>query len=427
MNILKERVSNLIFGILCLVACFPLFSMKMTVIFIIVFTCSSFLAGFIWNRGSIAKKRTAELALLLFPFSLIALRTFFTDRSPEAIFYLEVSMSLLAFPVAFFMTPTPITTRKKGILNILFVLSTFSIVIFGMAKVILKILANIGPDKFWKSSSQMFNDPSFAFLVRTTFENEVSIHPTYASIFLGISVLILLDKVLRKFKILSQAEKLLYYFSIFLALVLLGILASRTPFLATMISGLALFFMHLKKKINALYAITGIVTITVLLILVVPSMSSRFKEISFSNTELPTAKHENSFNLRTGIYKCSMEIISDNWLWGIGPGNVQTVLNECYGKLSKESYENKNYNTHNQFLDYWAGLGILGPISLLMILAFASYKNFQINRYLVSTLVILFLFALLTENLLTRQNGIVPFAYFIGLYFFTTPAETKYI
>ncbi len=427
MNILKERVSNLIFGILCLVACFPLFSMKMTVIFIIIFTCSSFLAGLIWNRNTLDKTRTGELALLLLPFSLIALRTFFTDRSPEALFYLEVSMSLLAFPIAFFFTPIQITSRKKGILNILFVLSTFSIMLYGMIKVLLKILANIGPEKFWKSSSQMFNDPSYAFLVRTEFERVVSIHPTYASIFLGISVLILLDKVLRKFKILTQTQKLLYYFSIFLALVFLGILASRTPFLATMVSGLILFFMHLKKKIYALYAIAGIVAITVVLIFAVPSMSLRFKEVSLSNTNLPTANHENSFNLRTGIYKCSMEIISENWIWGIGPGKVQAVLNECYGNLSKESYENKNYNTHNQFLDYWAGLGILGPFSLLMILGYASYKNFRLNRYLVSSLVILFLFALLTENLLTRQNGIVPFAYFISLYFFTFRTERKCI
>lgn len=419
MNILKERISNLIFGILCLVACFPLFSMKMTVVFIIIFTCASFLAGVIWNRKNIDKKRTGELALLLFPFILIALRTFFTDRSPEAIFYLEVSMSLLAFPVAFYITPTQLTSRKKGILNILFVISTFSIVLFGLMKVLLKLLANIGHDKFWKTSSHMFSDPSFAFLVRTVFEKEVSIHPTYASIFLGISVLILLDKVLRKYTTLSQKEKLLYYISIFFALIMLGVLASRTPFLATMISGLALFFMHLKKKIYALYAITGIVVVSSVLIVAVPSLSSRFKEISISNANLPTADHENSFNLRTGIYKCSMQIISDHWLWGVGPGNVQPILNNCYNAISKESYDNKNYNTHNQFLDYWAGLGILGPLSLLLILGYASYMNFRINRYLVSSFVILFLVALLTENLLIRQNGIVPFAYFISLYFFS--------
>ncbi|HMT27863.1 MAG TPA: O-antigen ligase family protein [Bacteroidia bacterium] len=418
MNIWQERVNNFIFLALCLVACFPALSMKLTVIFIIIYTSSSVLAGMVWNIRNITRVRIYELLMLLFPFLLILFRTTVTDPSPQSKFYLEVSMSLLAFPLAFFMIPLKIDKRKRGILNTIFIISTFVVVTYGLIKVAIKFSGHLGSDKFWKTPSDMLGDPSFAFLVRTVFEQSVSIHPTYASIFIGIAILILLDKLLRKFKTLTWNEKFLFYSSISLALLYLGILASRTPFIATMIAALVLFFMHLQKKMYALYVIGVMGIMTLFLILFVPSFSSRFKEISFSNTSLPTEQHENSFNLRTGIYKCSLEIISENWAWGVGPGNVQSKLNECYSNISKEVYDNKNYNTHNQFLDYWAGLGILGPVSLLIILCYASYRNFKIQNYLVISLCILFLFALLTENLLNRQNGIVPFAYFLSLYFF---------
>ena len=347
MNIWRERIYNFNFLSLCLLACFPVISMKMTVILIIIFTGVSVISGFIWNTKKLEASRLKELLILTFPFLLIFLRTIIFDRSPEASFYFEVSLSLVAFPIAFFFLPLVIDTKKRSVLNTLFILSTFSIVFYGLIKVAIKFLNNLGPDKFWKTSDQMFGDPSFAFLVRTVFETAVKIHPTYASIFLGISVLLLLDKFLVNFKTLSRKGKFLFYFAISIALLLQGILASRTPFIATMFAALVLFFAHLPKKIYALYVIAGMAIITISLVLIVPSFSSRFKEISLSNTSLPTEEHENSFNIRTGIYKCSMEIISNHWLLGVGPGNVQPMLNKCYNEISREVYENKNYNTHN--------------------------------------------------------------------------------
>ncbi|MBL0339782.1 MAG: O-antigen ligase family protein [Bacteroidetes bacterium] len=303
--------------------------------------------------------------------------------------------------------------------------STFAIIFYGLINVVIKLLNNLGPDKFWKTPGDMVSDPSFAFLIRTAFEKTVKLHPTYASIFLGITILLLLDQLLRKFQSLNWNQKFLFYSSISIALLLQGILASRTPFMATMLGAFLLFFFHLKKKIYGLYVIAGMALITLTLAVFVPSFSSRFKEISITNTQLPTGSHENSFNIRTGIYKCSMELISDHWFWGVGPGNVQAMLNTCYNEISKVVYENKNYNTHNQFLDYWAGLGFLGPLSLILILLYNSYKNVKIKNYIVPALSVLFLIGLFTENLLTRQNGIVPFAYFISCYFFSSSPQSS--
>jgi len=421
----KERLIKINFLSLCLLACFPVLNMKVTVALIIAFTAISIITGLANGINTRDKLRIRELLLLLAPFLLIFFRTYITDRTPDSLFYLEVSMSLVAFPIAFYLSPVILTKRKLDILNLLFVVSTFLIVIFGEYKSLAFLYDNLGPGKQWTSFGQLIEDPSFAFHFRTVFENSTGIHPTYACFFLGISILLLLDYLLVSYNHISDGRKAIIILGLLLFLVLQVQLASRTPFVATMLSSVVLIFSHFRKKIYALYVFAGLAALSVFMMLMVPAFSLRIREISFTNTTMPTAENENSFNIRLGIIKCSAELIKENWLWGVGPGNVQTYLNECYDTVSKSVYEGKNYNTHNQFLDYWAGLGIIGPLILLSILIYISIKNYRQNQPLVMCISIFFIVAMLTENLLSRQNGIVAFAFFIGLYFFSSQKEEK--
>jgi len=416
----KERINKISFLVLCVLACFPVLNTKVTVIFIIAFTSISVLSGLAYGLKSIDKKRIREVLLLLTPFLLIFLRTYITERTPDSLFYLEVSTSLLVFPVAFFLSPLVLNQKQKDTLSLLFVLSTLAIMIYGEFIAGWKIAHYVGTGKYWPSVSSVFNDPAFTFHFRTIFETHSHIHPTYASAFLGISILLILDRFLKTFDSLNGRSRLYYIFGLAIFILLQALLASRTPFIATMLSSLVLIFIYLKRKILALYALGGIVLLCTILLLMVPSISSRFKEISFSNTSMPSETNENSFNIRVGIYECTTDIIKENWVWGIGPGNVQSALNQCYNSISKAVYDQKNYNTHNQFFDYWAGLGIIGPIALLLILVYTSVSNYKLKNPVALAISLLFLISMLTENMLIRQNGIVAFAFFTSLYFFST-------
>ncbi len=415
----KEKVNKFNFFILCLLAAFPIYNGKVTVILIISFTIVAVVSGLAYGIPLISKTRIKEALLFIALFILIFFRTYFTDRSPDSLFYLEVSLSLLAFPAAFFLTPVRYTQKQKTILSFVFSLSTLAIIFYGQLRAAHKLSQYVGTGKFWPDSSAVFSDPSFPYLFRTVFEQHAHIHPTYASVLLGISVLLMLDHFLKSYSSHTRKSVVLYTSLLLIFVLLQGLLASRTPIVATMLCSVVLIFIYLKKKIFALYALGGIIALSVMLMLMVPSITTRFKEISFSNTNAPTAENENSFNIRVGIYKCSTGIIKDNWAWGIGPGNVQKELNTCYNKISKAVYDQKNYNTHNQFLDYWAGLGIFGPTLLLLILLYTSVRNYKIKIPLPFAISLLFFVAMLTENMLIRQNGIVPFAFFTGLYFFS--------
>ncbi|MGQ0828479.1 MAG: O-antigen ligase family protein [Bacteroidota bacterium] len=397
--------------------------MKVTALLITVFGVLSLFIG-IAEYKKIEYRFLKELILCMLPFLLILGWTVCWDRSPEAYSYSQKSMSLFVFPLAFFMLPVQYSFKQKNILHGLFIFSTLTKALYGFIGVIRDLTPHIGPAAYWKTSTEMFNDLSFAFHVRTFFEARTHVHPTYMNIFLGVAFLLTLDYFLKNYLLLSGRKKVLFSLTLFLILIFQVILAARTPFVATLIAAFVLFFMREKKKIYVLWAGVAVVALTAILIMIVPSFSARLKEISVKNMILPTAENNDSFNIRTGIYKCGLDLVKDNWLYGVGPGNVQKQLNGCYGSFSKEVYDGKNYNTHNQFLDYWAGMGILAPLSLLLLLFYVSYTNFKTGNFLPAGLCVLFFVAMQTENVLTRQNGIVVFSFFLSLYCFCHSNKT---
>ena len=114
MHTWKEKINKLNFLVLCLLSCFPLLGMKITVILIIAFTIVSVVPGLIYGREKIDSTAIREFLLLISLFALIFIRTYVTDRSPNSLFYLEVSLSLFVFPSAFFFITGYLFKRPEG-------------------------------------------------------------------------------------------------------------------------------------------------------------------------------------------------------------------------------------------------------------------------------------------------------------------------
>lgn len=130
---------------------------------------------------------------------------------------------------------------------------------------------------------------------------------------------------------------------------------------------------------------------------------------------LPSHDNNDSFNVRTGIFLCSLEGIQSNWLLGFGAGNGQEFLNNCYSKFESVLYLENKFNTHNQYLDYWLNYGIVGLISLILFLFTSWYKSYQ-SKFLLGSLFVIFIAILmLTENILSRQDGILCALFFMSL------------
>ena len=412
---LVAKLNKFHFYLLCALACFPVLNIKSVNILIIAFVSLSLGIGF-YNYKKLNARNLWFLLLQTSLFFIIFIWSFIFDRSKEAFFYTEKSMSLLVFPLAYYFSPIQNNEKLKRWFYICFIGSTLMSVIYGLVSVGFLFNEHLGVDKFWKNTHELFNDPSYSYLLRTNFEIFTNSHPTYACLLLGVSFIFLFKITLSTYKRISRNMRILYALLLAILLFLQVILAARTPFIATIVASFVLFVLYQRSKKRILIFIAGAIVLSTLFLAVIPSFSARFNEVSISNLSKPSASNQNSFNIRTGIYDCSFEIIKKNWLFGVGPGHLQTELNQCYNNISKEVYQNQNYNTHNQFLDYWAAMGFLAPLLLLANLIFLSIINFRQKQFVAISLCVFFFICMSTENILLRHSGIVPFALILGLF-----------
>ena len=373
---LNEKTFKSHYIALCILAAFPLYSLRITVLSILLFFIISLITYF-RNKNKIKATYIFELFVYLFPFVLIAIWCLLIYPNEESSFYLERSLSLIVFPLSYFLAPITFTGKKKFTVFYIFASSTVLICSIGLLASFYQLNTMVGTGKFWSNYTSMIHHADYPYYLRTFFENTVSLHPTYACIYLGISMLILFYVVLHKLQCLSPFQKITTFVMLAFCFFIQLKLAARTPLFASIIGLIIIYLFSIKKKIQLLYLSLSVVLALSLVPVVAPSFVLRFKEISINNLVIPTRNNFDSFNLRTGIYKCGIEIVQQNWIIGIGPGNVQTNLNLCLNNLSKEVYDGEDYNTHNQFIDYWAGMGILAPFALLLLFVFTIVKHFK--------------------------------------------------
>lgn len=129
---------------------------------------------------------------------------------------------------------------------------------------------------------------------------------------------------------------------------------------------------------------------------------------------------ENLPAVRILKWKCSWDIIKENWIFGVGTGDAQDVLQKKYQDIHFTVAFEEEYNSHNQFLQTWLGLGILGLFLFLASLFFPLMMAYRQHIYLFIVFITLFSICCFTESFLCRQHGIVFYAFFNSLFAFNS-------
>jgi len=112
---------------------------------------------------------------------------------------------------------------------------------------------------------------------------------------------------------------------------------------------------------------------------------------------------------------CSIDLIKDNFLFGVGVGDGNKELLKYYLKNNFIHGYKREFNSHNQFLTTFIYTGVFGFLLLLVIIVSLFYKAIKYkNFYLLSFIIICSCF-FITESVLERQSGVVFFLFFSGL------------
>jgi len=312
-------------------------------------------------------------------------------------------LSLVLFPIVLIFPGKMISKKAKLLIRIfalctgLFMLFSFSYALFRSVNLNDGLCTfNPHPPEFWWLSY-------FYSSELTVFQ-----HPSYISMYVLFSVFICfeawydysLDFTRRiLWLILGAFLSISQYF-----------LSSRVGIITSLIL-VSLYFIYKfkrvgKRKFAWLWIIIIIIAILPILVknLRVNALYDRIFDKSVSN--------EQNIDPRFQIWKSSLKIAKNNFLFGVGIGDVRRELAKEYLKLGEYQMAKDRYNAHNQFLEVQLEGGIIGLLLLILIFIEMSYIAFSDRNILLGIFIMIVFMFFLFETVLYRLAGVSFFSLF---------------
>lgn len=230
-------------------------------------------------------------------------------------------------------------------------------------------------------------------------------HPTYFSSYLILALIIILQyktKIIKNYLIITLLI-LVLTIGVFLTDSKAGIICYLLTILFFIIR--IIVNSNLKTKL-----LISILTIGFSIILIKHTSNTRIVEI-FNNlkTNSQYSNYNGTYNsteTRIIIWRSTKNIIENNIFFGVGTGDIKDALNKQFINLNFIEGENKNYNCHNQFLQFLATFGILLSIPLILILTKIIYRIIYLKKVFLFIILMFLILNSIFESFIETKNGL---------------------
>jgi O-antigen ligase len=398
--------------LLMMAAMFPLYGYAVSSSLFIVFAAVSILMNLKRlkeKKESLFSTKKIKYFLLTVGYYLIlVLSLFYTTDLADGLLSLQYRLYLLAYPLLIIFFVEDITLEDCYVVCFAFVISCC-------------IFITYLHFNFFEAGLYTHFRPALIYDLpfRDVVMNlkNVAVHPTYATMWFLFSALFLANYFFENIKKISLLSKFAYAF-VFLYLILSSILLSaKITFLAFFIVFLLLLFLYIKSKIVLILSIFAALMLFIWSITNISFLKSRFiDEYLITEFKPPVGIQTNSLNIRVGIHECSMALLTDNWAFGTGIGDLQHELNKCYKKFNTQVYQTDTYNTHNNYMDILLSAGIPGLSAFIFMLMFHLTDSIKKGNRLFIIFLVFTMICMLPENILSRNHGVVFFSLFVALF-----------
>jgi O-antigen ligase len=406
---LKKWVLNSIKINIALLGLSPILPRVVSAIAVGIFVLQSIYL-FILSKNKFKKSKTLLINTSLYITYLFSL--IYTSNFEYAYNHLMTALSLLVLPLAFYFLSLYKNVLISHLKNIFF--KTFWI-----ASVIYSLIICI--------SFFTFSNPRYPFKDANFFRKAsagivlIGQHPIYSSLILSLAFLIGVHFLFTE----NKRLKLTLIFGQVAILLILILLMSKGVLLALLVSLWSLFFFKFKdaRGKNILQIVLIGIFLALFIISFIPQKNNRFSQLL--NKETFTKLDENnSTGIRLAIYKCSFQSIKESPIFGYGFGDVRDKLLSCY--VSRQVFMAKgNYNSHNQYLSIWLGMGLIGLLIFIYLIYFNLKITLKTSNFLGFSILLLFVVVMFFENILERQTGVVLFALLLNLFGFHSSSKLE--
>lgn len=248
----------------------------------------------------------------------------------------------------------------------------------------------------------------------------INLHPTYFALYLALCLLLLIyvyrdnaDDLIRKERMVLYG--IFSYFALFIVF-----LSSKVITVAGLVIVIfaATRFITKASKSFSIFVVSVVAVAIISFVFINPvSRINSVQELLITKISIPDAKNPDT-NLRLSLWSVDDQALRQiNPVFGAGTGDVNDLMSAIISKTHPDS-EPGIFDPHNQFLNTWLALGIVGVLNLMIVFVVPMYFAYRRKYFLTSAFISLFLLVCLTESALEVQKGIVFFALFNSLFLF---------
>ncbi|ULC59754.1 hypothetical protein MBM09_01965 [Flaviramulus sp. BrNp1-15] len=364
-----------------------LFSIKLIPYFLIL--CSLFWIVFERDFSYFKEKKKIFYPYLLYVLTFFA-GFLFTEDKANALKQLERLIPFVIIPVI--MVFNNWDSLKIRFYGNVFVIG---VVIISIWSLILLLNFSVNEKVFLLTMNKNYLQWKFPHLI--------GFHPTYFGLFIVTATIILSENILSA---INKKKFVLSVLAIFYLTTYLVYLSARNALICQFLVLIAIVFSHLKNvRINNKTRTTYFFLLLLFLFLFIFMFQSGFLLSKFSRV----------FNDdRFFLWPYALDKIKANhFILGEGLGGGAVYFSEIIHNINDTRINYKGVDLHNQYLKDYIDLGVMGLLSLFVLIFSPLYKNFNIYYFL---FVLVFAIAISTESMLSIIKGIIFFN-FISIFF----------
>jgi O-antigen ligase len=315
-------------------------------------------------------------------------------------FDLEIKFSLLIFPLIFSTldqnAPDRDAIRK-------FLMAYVAGCILG--SLILIIHAGIREFGYGITDSFFYTNLSWSF------------HPSYFAMYLTFACAILFEYIFFSGKHVTAWKTAALLALVVFFGIMIFLLSSRGGILCLM---MVTFYIVMELIFRRRKVLTG----GIVLVLATLCFYLAFHIFSFAlnrmkQTEPATGNsvQDGNTSQRLTVWKTSVSIIKKNFLFGVGTGDVKDELKSKYREVNLKDILIQELNAHNQYLQTFIALGIIGFLVLVLALFMPATGALRWGQILYFAFLLVFIVNNLVESMLETQAGVVFYAFMNVLLF----------
>ncbi len=359
-------------------------------------------------RGMDPNHKTLTILFILFFFWQVV-GMLYSDNLKEGWRNLELRVSLLIFPLIL-ISPGDMICKRVHILLKIFAISTFSFLLFCYLYAFYRSLSILNGSLIFNPFLQEYTWLNYFYAL----EFAIFQHTSYLSMFTLMSFYIALENA---FGIYGQ-RKYRYLWLIISGTLMISIyfLSSRAGILAAFLTLPVYLFIKLKSldKLRFFWISMLLMTVIFIPIVLTNPRVNNYKDWR----EKHRSTSSNLSNDRMIIWNSAKTILKQNFILGVGTGDIQEELNEEFRSTGYIKLAEVNTNSHNQYLEILIENGLISLIiffSMILMMFYISYKKRNI-LYLMFLLLVVISF--LFETMLNRLAGVTFFSLFSFLLIF---------